>query len=139
MPGHWCDSGADTQVVVWHSLGSIVAYEALCAHPECPVRALVTLGSPLGIRNLIFDRLVPARMTEMPGKAAGVWPDRVEAWTNIADAGDAAAPVKDLRPLFGDNVTCYLVHNGSYTCDVRPYLTAVQTDAAIAACFGGRR
>jgi len=50
----------DTRVVVGHSLGSVVAYEALCAHPEWPVRALVTLGSPLGIRNLVFDRLVPA-------------------------------------------------------------------------------
>ena len=30
--------GEDTRVVVWHSLGSVVAYEALCAHPEWPVR-----------------------------------------------------------------------------------------------------
>ncbi len=51
--------GEDTRVVVGHSLGSVVAYESLCAHPEWPVGALVTLGSPLGIRNLIFDRLVP--------------------------------------------------------------------------------
>ena len=39
----------DTRVVVGHSLGSVVAYEALCAHPEWPVRTLVTLGSPLGM------------------------------------------------------------------------------------------
>ena len=64
--------GPDTQVVVGHSLGSVVAYEALHAldasdtiegpkdGPGHRVRALVTLGSPLGIRNLIFDRLQPA-------------------------------------------------------------------------------
>jgi len=36
--------GPDTEVVVPHSL---------CAHPEWNVRALVMLGSPLGIRNVI--------------------------------------------------------------------------------------
>ncbi len=64
--------GPGTQVVVGHSLGSVVAYEALHAldasdtiegpedEPGHRVRALVTLGSPLGIPNLIFDRLQPA-------------------------------------------------------------------------------
>lgn len=68
MPERWrgcravCRPGevdADTRVVVGHSLGLVVAYEALCAHPQWPVQALVTLGSPLGRRNLIFDKLVP--------------------------------------------------------------------------------
>ena len=121
-----------TRVVVGHSLGSVVAYEALCAHPEWPVRGLVTLGSPLGIRNLIFDRLVPVPMTGESGQRAGVWPGEVEAWTNVADAGDVVALVKDLRPLFGGKVACYLVHNGSHAHDVRAYLTAAQTGAAIA-------
>src|SRR5262249_33574900 len=29
-----------TSVVIGHSLGSVIAYEALCAHPEWPVRVL---------------------------------------------------------------------------------------------------
>ena len=123
----------DTRVVVGHSLGSVVAYEALCAHPEWPVRALVTLGSPLGIRNLIFDRLVPAPAAGESGKPAGAWPGGVQAWMNVADAGDVVALVKDLRPLFGAEVACYLVDNGSHAHDVRPYLTAAETGAAIAA------
>ena len=57
------------------------------------------------------------------------WPGGVEAWTNIADAGDVVALVKDLWPLFGGKVACYLVHNGSHAHDVRPYLTAAQTGA----------
>ena len=121
--------GEDTRVMVGHSLGSVVAYEALCAHPEWPVRALVTLGSPLGIRNLIFDRLVPAPA----GGVQGTWPGGIRSWVNVADSGDVVALVKDLRPLFGGQVACYLVHNGSHAHDVRPYLTAAETGAAIAA------
>ena len=129
--------GEDTRVVVGHSLGSVVAYEALCAHPEWPVRALVTLGSPLGIRNLIFERLVPAPAAEDSGELAGAWPGGVESWVNVADAGDVVALVKDLRPLFGGRVACYLAHNGSHAHGVRPYLTAVETGAAIIAGLTG--
>ena len=43
------------------------------------------------------------------------------------------ALVKDLRPLFGDKVRCYIVHNGSHAHNVEPYLTAAETGAAIAA------
>jgi pimeloyl-ACP methyl ester carboxylesterase len=125
--------GGDTRVVVGHSLGSVVAYEVLCAHPEWPVRTLVTLGSPLGIRNLIFDRLVPAPAGEVQGGVCGGWPGGVRSWVNVADAGDVVALVKDLRPLFGGQVACYLVHNGSHAHDVRPYLTSAETGAAIAA------
>jgi hypothetical protein len=129
------DVDEDTRVLVGHSLGSVVAYEALCAHPAWQVRALVTLGSPLGMRNLIFDRLVPAPAASEPGKPAGAWPGGVQSWTNVADTGDVVALVKDLRPLFGDRVACYLVHNGSHAHDVKPYLTAAETGAAVAAAL----
>ncbi len=61
--------GSETAVVVEHSLGSVVAYEVLCAMPDHQVRALVTVGSPLGIRNLVWDRLEPP-----PTDGLGVWP-----------------------------------------------------------------
>lgn len=124
--------GADTKVIVGHSLGSVVAYEALCAHPEWPVTTLVTLGSPLGIPNLIFDQLVPPPA----GGQLGVWPRSVLSWTNIADSGDVVALVKDLKALFGPApqgaFEGYLVHNGSHAHAVEPYLTARQTGRAIA-------
>jgi pimeloyl-ACP methyl ester carboxylesterase len=128
--------GKDTRVVVGHSLGSVVAYEALCAHPQWPVLTFVTLGSPLGIRNLIFDRLMPAP-TAISGKLRAAWPSGVESWTNVADVADVVALAKDLRPLFGDSVSCYVVDNGSHAHDVRPYLTAAETGAAIAAGLTG--
>ena len=64
--------GAETRVVVAHSLGSVVAYETLCAHPEFPVRTLITLGSPLGTPALLPRLVPPVR----PGSAQ--WP---AAWS----------------------------------------------------------
>jgi hypothetical protein len=118
----------DTCVVVAHSLGSVVAYEALCANPDWPVRTLVTVGSPLGIPNLIFDRLIPA-----PVDNRGRWPAGLQRWTNVADQGDHVALIKQLQPLFGNPLQDLLVHNGASAHDVTSYLTARETGHAIAA------
>ena len=125
--------GDDTRVLVGHSLGSVVAYEALAANPGWPVRMLVTLGSPLGIPNLIFDRLQPApRPVADAGQGPrGRWPGPGRAWVNVADQGDVVALVKDLRGAFGPGVDCWVVDNGATAHDARPYLTAVQTGRAI--------
>ncbi len=125
--------GEDTWVLVGHSLGSVVAYEALCADPGLPVRMLVTLGSPLGIPNLIFDRLQPAPLSDARARAGprGHWPGQGRAWANVADLGDVVALVKDLRQAFGPRVDCWVVDNGATAHDARPYLTAVQTGRAI--------
>ncbi|MDX3775991.1 lipase family protein [Streptomyces europaeiscabiei] len=113
----------DTRVVVAHSLGSVVAYEALCSRPGHGVQALVTIGSPLGIPHLILDRLRPAPLT-LGGEPRGVWPGGEQlAWTNIADDGDVVALVKDLRPVFGPGMRCARVHNGSHAHDAAAYLT----------------
>jgi pimeloyl-ACP methyl ester carboxylesterase len=118
--------------VVGHSLGSVVAYEALCSLPGHGVRALVTLGSPLGIRALITERLEPP-----PAGGIGVWPGGPDlAWTNVADEGDVVALVKDLGAAFGPRVSGYLVHNGSHAHAVTGYLTARETGEAVAAGLG---
>ncbi|MBB4889166.1 hypothetical protein WEB32_02480 [Streptomyces netropsis] len=121
----------ETQVVVAHSLGSVVAYEALCAsRRRHRVRAFVTLGSPLGIANLIFERLRPPP----DGTGSGVWPGTdALTWTNLADAADVVALEKDLRPAFGPRVRNVRTHNGAHAHDVRPYLTEKRTGEAIAA------
>jgi hypothetical protein len=68
----------DTRVVVGHSLGSVVAYEALCRlGVDGPVRAFVTLGSPLGIRGLVFNRLRPPPESDGSGGLVGRWPGGV--------------------------------------------------------------
>jgi hypothetical protein len=125
--------GSDTRVLVGHSLGSVVAYEALFAKPDCPVTTFVTLGSPLGIPNLIFDALDPKPKPKGCDGVRGHWPPSVTAWTNFADEGDVVALEKDLRPMFGPRVANWLITNGATEHDIKPYLTAKQTGAAIAA------
>ena len=119
---------SDTRVIVGHSLGSVVAYEVLCQNPDWRIEMFVTLGSPLGIRNLIFDRLHPAPVNEL-----GVWPRCVRSWTNIADGGDVVAIEKQLARCFGERVRDELIYNGAKAHDVSPYLTAEETGRAIAA------
>ena len=109
----------DTRLVIGHSLGSVVAYETLAAH-QMKV-GLITLGSPLGIRNLIFERLLPT---------PGGWPGAVTSWTNVADSGDVVALVKQLATKF-NGVGDVLVHNGAKAHDCRPYLTAEETGRAV--------
>lgn len=123
---------ADTRVVVGHSLGSVVAYEVLCQlrteYGDRQGPALVTLGSPLGIPNLVFDRLEPA-----PTGGVGAWPCTEGArWTNVVDAGDVVALVKDLRPLFGMELAGFEVNNGAKAHSAVPYLTDAATGRAIA-------
>lgn len=120
-----------TEVVVGHSLGSVVAYEFLCANQEPRPRALVTLGSPLGLRHVVFDRLRPAPRDE-GGSPCGAWPGSGRTWTNIADSGDVVAVVEDLRPLFGPDLKQVRVHNGAHAHDMNPYLTDRATGEAIA-------
>ncbi|MGH3888496.1 MAG: hypothetical protein ACRDSZ_18385 [Pseudonocardiaceae bacterium] len=129
----------DTVVLVGHSLGSVVAYEALCANPHWTVRVLVTLGSPLGIPNLIFDRLQPAPRapTRAGSRPRGHWPGEGRSWTNVADEGDVVALVKDLRPMFGRQMQGWIVDNGSHAHSAKPYLTAVETGRAILAGLDG--
>jgi hypothetical protein len=114
----------DTRIVIGHSLGSIVAYECLCAHPEWNVHTLVTLGSPLGIPS-VFDALTPA-----PTGGKGVLPN-VKKWFNIADRGDIVALEKELAPCF-NWVVDQRVNNGWESHSALRYLNDQITGRAIA-------
>lgn len=65
-------------VVVAHSLGSVVAFESLHERPT-PVSLLVTLGSPLAMSTLVWQRLVPH-----PPRT----PESVGRWLNFWDRDD---------------------------------------------------
>ncbi|MFJ5218768.1 hypothetical protein ACIP98_29115 [Streptomyces sp. NPDC088354] len=82
------------QVVVAHSLGSVVAWEALHAYPELGVELLVTLGSPLGLPGLA------RKLEPEPRHGRGTRPAGVRRWVNIADAGDLVALPPELGGMF---------------------------------------
>jgi len=122
---------SDTQVVIGHSLGSVVAYEYLCRERPEQVKLLVTVGSPLGIRNVVFDKLTPT-----PASGRGAWPGAVVTWVNVADPDDIVALRKDLAPLFPSStpamkVTDRLVDNGDASHAIDRYLNSRQTGSAV--------
>lgn len=114
----------ETKVVIGHSLGSVVAYEYLTKFAPPQVELLITVGSPLGMPNLVFDRLTPT-----PADGAGAWPGTVARWVNIADKNDAVALRKQLAPLFPPpdgipGVEDHLVDNGKDPHGIEPHLTS---------------
>ncbi|HEX5201860.1 hypothetical protein ACFQS1_25460 [Paractinoplanes rhizophilus] len=82
-------------VLIAHSMGSVVAYEALWQNPDLKVDLLLTLGSPLGLPPAIFPRLDPA-----PVDGRGSRPPGVQRWVNIADPGDLVAVPRWLARSF---------------------------------------
>ncbi|MEE1672145.1 hypothetical protein RCR19_42820 (plasmid) [Streptomyces sp. WAC07094] len=82
----------DTKAVVAHSLGTVVAYEAL-HRLEQPLPLLLTFGSPLGLRSIIRGRLRPQPLSS---------PSHVKRWVNVADRDDYIVATLRLRTLLPD-------------------------------------
>ena len=122
----------DCQVVVGHSLGSVVAYEVLCAQTARDAQHFVSLGSPLGMRAVIFDRLDPLPVRDPATRLfRGHRPKSISCWTNIVDKGDVVAAVDDIRPLFGADITHVIVDNGADAHSFSRYLIDAATGRAI--------
>jgi hypothetical protein len=122
---------SNTRVVVAHSLGSVVAYEAL--HDVDHNVNLVTLGSPLGTPHVVYDRL----MVRPPHV-----PTALSRWDNFADLDDLVAVVTNLAHLFppspGSAVSVKSMSsldNGSRPHDVGHYLVKKEVGEAIASAF----
>lgn len=116
------------RVVIAHSLGSVVAYEALHAHPELEVDLLLTLGSPLALRHGVFDRLSPA-----PVDGTGQRPPGVRRWVNLSDHGDIVAIPRPFKQRFPsvdldltDSIAPFDFHRAS------PYLRSAAVAATLA-------
>jgi hypothetical protein len=87
------------QVVIAHSLGSVVAYELLQSHDDLSVELLLTVGSPLALPGAIFDRLDPPPLPNAQ-QGFGTCPASVDSWINLADIGDLIAIPRPLYPRF---------------------------------------
>lgn len=78
--------GDGPAVVVAHSLGTVVALETLHEY-AVHVPLLVTLGSPIGMRSVVWPRLRP----QPPAT-----PDGVDQWLNYWDKDDIIVARRDL-------------------------------------------
>jgi pimeloyl-ACP methyl ester carboxylesterase len=116
---------AETRVLVGHSLGSIVSYNALRRNPQWGVHTFVTLGSPLG-QAMVLGQLDPP-IVEGQG-----WPGSVQRWVNVAAVGDRAAEVNRLADIYDKRVEDVQVDNGHRAHDPEPYLNSSATGGAVA-------
>ncbi|MCX4826841.1 serine peptidase [Streptomyces sp. NBC_01142] len=124
------------RVVIAHSLGTVVTYEALHAHPELDVELLLTLGSPLALPHAVFHRLLP-RPTG-PSAPLGARPAGVTRWVNIADPGDPVAiPPRLARAFTG--ITLDLtdsIHTSYGFHHAKNYLSCAATAATLGPYLG---
>lgn len=117
--------GPETRVLIAHSLGSVVAYEAL-NYAENRVRLFVTIGSPLGMGRIVYPNIWPQPPT---------FPRLVDRWVNIADREDFIACDRNLDPLFGNTGRiegAWTVDNGASPHDAQFYLGKKEIGEAIA-------
>lgn len=108
-------TGPETVAIIGHSLGSVAAFQsAQRLTRELPL--LLTLGSPLGLRTVVYDRLTDARTV----------PPTTRRWVNLADRDDLVAAAPDLTPLFADPygaLRCdWTLDNGAEPHRVESYL-----------------
>lgn len=99
--------GPETRVLIGHSLGSVVAYEAACLLDR-PLPLLLTLGCPLGLRTIVAERVQP----QPP-----CYPPRVQRWVNVADRDDLIAAEPDLEKLLTGSIPQGAVLESGVTVD----------------------
>jgi hypothetical protein len=85
------NDASDEVILIGHSLGTVVAYDALRRHPELPVRGYVSLGSPLGL---------PTVRRSLEASDALRFPDDLDRWVNIYDKRDFVTGNQPLAPLY---------------------------------------
>jgi hypothetical protein len=84
--------GPDTRIVLAHSLGTVVAYEAI-RHFDLEVDLFMTTGAPLGLDTVIYHKLIPD----------AAYPPSVKRWVNVADRDDFVAADPELADRFPDS------------------------------------
>ena len=100
----------DRVMVIGHSMGSIIAYDAfweLWQEEQNPGRLdlFLTLGSPLGM-HFVQERLVGAR--EAPARR---YPGNISRWINAAARGDLTALDRALQDDFSAMLTLGLTES----------------------------
>lgn len=79
--------------IVAHSLGGLIALQALCDAPDLPVRRVVCLGSPLRGSGAAAGLLRFPLSTLMLGRSAGLLRHGLDCWRGRAEVGVVAGRV----------------------------------------------
>jgi hypothetical protein len=123
----------DTQVVVGHGLGALIAYEALCALGDGASVTFVSLGAAMCGPEEVFARLEPA-----PRNDQGHWPAAVRRWFNVVGHGDPTAMIApQLTERFGPGIEDEIVEIKSTSGEIEPYLLDRAVGRALATGLGG--
>lgn len=122
-------------VVIAHSLGSVVSVESLHdSGPTPPIPLLVTVGSPLAMRTVVWPHVQPR-----PPRT----PDRVARWLNFWDRDDVIAARPRLEDFFGANaagvvpVTDRVDSDGLWTHSATKYLEQPAVAGPVAEALAG--
>lgn len=110
------DSLSRVEVVIGHSLGSVVAVETLASDSDLAIKRLITVGSPLALPS-VRHRL---RITD----------PLVMPWANVFDPQDSVACGGGLHPIWSNVEDVRVRHEGD-PHRIASYLTARATGAAI--------
>lgn len=91
--------------LIAHSLGTVIAYDVLSDTVFPNKINLVTIGSPLGINEII------AELHKVRNTLKLKVPLCVEKWSNISDPHDPVALIHHLSPIFSSTIRDILVPN----------------------------
>jgi len=115
--------GPDTQLVIGHSLGSLIAYEVVTKMQRA-LPLFLTIGSPLGLQTIVYQKLEP----QPP-----VFPPNVRRWVNVSDREDFIAAEPDLNKMFSSRIppgaifeSTTTVDNGADPHNAKFYLTKAE-------------
>lgn len=86
----------ETRILLAHSLGTVVAFDALALNSDLQIDTLITVGSPLSIRA-VSTRL---RLGWLPESRLPAFPPSVRRWVNIYDRGDPVAAAGEVSRLW---------------------------------------
>lgn len=115
----------DTDLIIAHSLGSIVGWE-VCHRYRGTLPMLLTIGSPLGLDSIVYPRLQPFPPT---------FPPAAQRWVNIAHPDDIIAVEPFLEHLFpssdGRKVEAHTPRSDRNHHSAEVYLEQVETGKAI--------
>lgn len=120
--------GPETQVVVGHALGALIAYEALCSVSDSVAVTFVTLGPALCGPPVVFELLDPA-----PRSSQGEWPAAVRHWFNIVAHTDLTALYESrLTERFGPGIDDMEIEPRVVTESLSGYLLDRSTGLSVA-------